>query len=47
MAEKSKREIWEQIQNDAPEIAEFLSEMHEVFGKPKRVGVWIGEERFL
>ena len=47
MAERSKREIWEQIQNEAPEIAEFLSEINAVFGKPKRVGVWIGEERVL
>ena len=44
---EEKLRKWERIKSDAPEIAGFLSEINAVFGKPKRVGVWIGEERIL
>lgn len=47
-SEKQKRqEIWSRIKSDAPEIADFLMEINQEFGKPKRVGVWIGKERVL
>lgn len=47
-AEKQKRqEIWSRIKTDAPEIADFLTEINQEFGKPVRTAVWIAEERVL
>lgn len=44
---RERRLIWERIQNEAPEIAEFLLEVNAEFGKPVRTAVWIGDERVL
>lgn len=42
-----KRAAWERIQKEAPEIAESMLAIKEVFGKPEAVAVWIDEERVL
>lgn len=47
MTATERQEIWSRIKSDAPEIADFLTKINQEFGKPKRVGVWIGEERVL
>lgn len=44
---QERQQIWSRIRTDAPEIADFLTEINQEFGKPKRVGVWIGDERVL
>ena len=43
----AKQALWERIKTDAPEVADFLTTMKQAFGQPKRVAVWIGEERVL
>lgn len=40
-------EKWERIKRDAPEIASFLTEINQVFGKPAKVAVVIHGERVL
>lgn len=44
---QNRRQVWERIQREAPDIAQFLLDINQVFGKPEKVGVWIGEERIL
>ena len=47
-AEKmDRKEKWDRIKREAPEMADFLKEVTEVFGKPKKVWLKIGEERVL
>jgi hypothetical protein len=43
----ARRAAWERIQKKAPEIAESMLAIKEVFGKPEAVAVWIDEERVL
>lgn len=43
----ARRAAWERIQKEAPEIAESMLAIKEVFGKPEAVAVWIYEERVL
>lgn len=44
-AERQRK--WERIKTEAPEIAEFLTEVNQTFGKPAKVAVVIGTERVL
>ena len=38
---------WERVKTEAPEIAEFLTDVSRTFGKPARVAVMIGQERVI
>lgn len=44
-AERQRK--WERIKTEAPEIAEFLTEVNQTFGKPAKVAVVIGKERVI
>ena len=44
-AERQRK--WARIQNEAPEIAGFLTEINQVFGKPAKVAVVIDGERVI
>jgi hypothetical protein len=45
---KTERQAkWQRIQDEAPEIAAFLVDVNDVFGKPVRTWVEINGERIL
>jgi hypothetical protein len=43
----ARRAAWERIQKEAPDIAESMLAIKEVFGKPAAIAVWFDEERIL
>lgn len=43
-AKQQRREAWARIKSEAPDVAEFLTEVSRVFGKPKSVYVEINGE---
>ena len=46
-AKAERKAKWERIKTEAPEIAEFLTDINAAFGKPARVRVDINGERVL
>ena len=48
ISEKShKAAAWERIKSESPEIADFLSDVSRIFGKPSRVNVYIKGEKII
>lgn len=44
---EKRRQVWDRIQTEAPEIAQSMKAIADVFGRPKAVQVWIGDERVI
>ena len=44
---KARQDKWKRIKTEAPEIADFLTEINAAFGKPARVRVEISGERVV
>lgn len=41
-----KERVWDKVQNQQPEMADFLTDMGNAFGKPKAIEIKIDGEQF-